>query len=117
MVQENYPYAKDVHIEVNDDKKEIVFMAILSDSTNPEDALDYADLMIRQLNMWARMQDESIANSTKDYYGGLYDVYSIRIGVAPLSQSQNQSKWFVSDYINKGLHNKHTLKLEKAYRE
>lgn len=116
MVPENYPYVKDVHIEVNDDKKEIIFMAILSDSTDPEDALDYADLMIRQLNMWARMQDESIASSTKDSYGGLYDVYSIRIGIAPLSQSQNQSKWFVSDYINKGLHTKHTIKLEKAYR-
>lgn len=116
LISSNYPYVKDVYIDVDDNEKEIIFMAILDDSTKPEIALEYADTMIRQLNMWARMQDESIANSTKDYYGGLYDVYSIRIGVAPLSQSQNQSKWFVSDYINKGLHTKHTLKLEKAYR-
>ncbi len=116
MVTENYPYAKDVHIEVDDTKKEIVFMAILADSTDPEDALDYADLMIRQLNMWARMQDESITSSTKNSYGGLYDVYSISIGIAPLSQVENQSKWFVYDYIKRGVHTKHTIKLEKAYR-
>ena len=111
-----YSYVKDVYINVDDDKREIVFMAILSDATKPEVALDYADTMIRQFNMWARMQDETIRSSSKDYYGGLYDYYSIRIGVAPLSQSDNRSKWFVSDYINRGLHTKHEIKLEKAYR-
>ena len=117
MVTSNYPYVKDVYINVDDNEKEILFTAVFDDSTNPELALDYADTMIRQLNMFARMQDETIASSTKDYYGGLYDVYSIKIGITPLSQVKNQSKWFISDYINKGLHTKHTIKLEKAYRE
>ena len=108
-----YDYLKDVHIEVEEAEKQITFSAVLSDSTSADVALDYADTMVRQFNLFAQMQDSSIKSSSKDYYGGVYDSYSALVGVAPLSKVKNSDEWYVYDAIAKGGKNK--LKLSKAY--
>ena len=61
------------------------------------------------------MQDKNIELGTKDYYGGLYDEYGIMIGVAPKNQVNNKDKWFVYQYITKGMHTKQAPKLQKAH--
>lgn len=109
-----YDYLKDIHIEVDETKKQITFTAVLADSTNADVALDYADTMVRQFNLFAQMQDSSIKSSSKDYYGGVYDSYSALVGVAPLSKVKESDKWYVYDAIAKG--GKTKLKLSKAYK-
>lgn len=116
IVSKNYEFAKDFSAQVDEDKELITLTAVLSDATDPQKALDYADTMLRQFNLSANMQDSSIALGSKDSYGGLYDVYQVMIGIAPLSKVDKQSEWFVFDSIGKGVQTKHEIKLQKAYR-
>lgn len=97
-----YSYLKDIYIEVSDDK--ITFTAALTDSTDSDIALDFADSIIRRFNANAQLQDSSIKSSGKDYLGGLYDDFSISIGIAPLSKAKDSSEWYVHDVIGKGVH-------------
>ncbi|MDU1313941.1 MAG: hypothetical protein E6940_07740 [Clostridium septicum] len=99
---EQYSYLKDIYIEVSGDK--ITFTAVLADSTDGKLALDLADSIIRRFNANAQLQDSSVKSSGKDYLGGLYDNYTISIGIAPLSEVKNQSKWYIYDAIEKKVH-------------
>lgn len=111
-----YPYVKDVYAKVAEKEKLITFTAVLDDSTDPQKALNYADTMLRQYNLFASQQDSNISLGDKESFGGLYDAYNVSIGIAPQSQTNNQSKWFVYDAIGKGTQTKHTIKLQKAYK-
>lgn len=113
---EFFPYVQDVYIEVKDDEKKIIFTAALDDSTDPKLALEYADTMIRQFNLYANIQDGNISLGNKEKFGGLYDTYSIMIGIAPANAGDDMDDWFLHDAIAAGVHTKHTLKLEKKYR-
>lgn len=113
--QEFFPYARDVYVAIDEQKKEIIFSAVVDDSTDPEVALDYADSLVRQYNLMANMQDSNIQLASKDYYGGLYDQYDVLIGVAPMSKTDNQDEWFVFHAIIAGAHDKNKIKLQKVY--
>lgn len=112
--QEFFPFAKDVYVTVDEDKKKITFSAVVGDSTDPEVALDYADTIVRQYNLMANMQDNNIKLGSKDYYGGLYDEYDILVGIAPQSKTDDTEQWFVFDASIAGAHQK--FKLQKAYK-
>ena len=99
---EQYDYLKDIYIEVSDNK--IIFTAALADSTDKEVALKFADSLIRRFNANAQLQDSSIKSSGKDYLGGLYDDYSISIGIAPLSKGKNTDEWYIFDVIGRMVH-------------
>ena len=99
---EQYDYLKDIYIEVSDNK--IIFTAVLTDSTDKEVALKFSDNLIRRFNANAQLQDSSIKSSGKDYLGGLYDLYSISIGVAPLSKINNSNEWYIHDVIGEKVH-------------
>ena len=85
----------------------------LDHSTDPSLALDFADTLVRQLNLYAQMQDSSIESSSQNFYGGLYTRYNALVGVAPASKTNSQKDWFVYDGISGG---KVMLKLNKQYR-
>lgn len=97
-----YNYVKDVCIEVSND--EITFTAVVSDSTDSEVVLDFADSIIRRFNSNAQLQNSSIKSSGKDYLGGLYDTYKISIGISALSTINNSNEWYICDVIGKGVH-------------
>lgn len=97
-----YTYVKDVYIEVSND--EITFTAVVSDSTDSEVVLDFADSIIRRFNSNAQLQNSSIKSSGKDYLGGLYDTYKISIGISALSTINNSNEWYICDVIGKGVH-------------
>ncbi|APQ97525.1 hypothetical protein [Clostridium botulinum] len=99
--KEHFSYVKDIYIKVEDNK--IIFTAALGDATNDKVALDFADTMIRRFNANAQLQDSSIKSGEKNYLGGLYDIYDISVGVAPLSKTKNQKDWYVFDAISKGV--------------
>lgn len=112
--QEFFPYANDVYVAVDEEKKQITFSAVVGDATDPSVALDYADTIVRQYNLMANMQDSNIALGSKDYYGGLYDKYDILVGIAPQSKVDDSDQWFVYDASIAGAHKE--FKLQKQYR-
>ena len=107
----DYTYVHDYYIGVKDDT--ITITAVVDDSTDPSLALDFADTLVRQLNLYAQMQDSSIESSSQNFYGGLYTRYNALVGVAPASKTNSQKDWFVYDGISGG---KVMLKLNKQYR-
>ena len=111
QLEPDYTFVQDYYIGVKDTT--ITISAVVDDATNPAFALDFADTLVRQLNLYAQFQDSSIESASKDFYGGLYERYNALVGVAPASQQNNTDKWFVYDGIVGG---KVMLKLNKAYR-
>lgn len=110
-LEPDYSFVQDYYIGVKDDQ--ITITAVVDDATDPNVALDFADTLVRQLNLYAQMQDSSIDSASKDFYGGLYKRYSALVGIAPASKQDDPDSWFVYDGIVGG---KVMLKLNKAYR-
>ena len=110
-LEPDYSFVQDYYIGVKDDQ--ITITAVVDDATDPNVALDFADTPVRQLNLYAQMQDSSIDSASKDFYGGLYKRYSALVGIAPASKQDDPDSWFVYDGIVGG---KVMLKLNKAYR-
>ena len=81
------------------DGKNLTISIIVDDSTDPEMALDFADTVVRQLNLYANMQDSNIELGNKDFYGSLYTEYTALVGVAPASKINNQDEWLIYDAI------------------
>lgn len=111
---EFFSYVNDIGVFVDQEEEKITLTAALDDSTDPSIALEFADTFIRRLNATAMLQNSYIKSASKDYYGGLYDIYSVLIGIAPISQTSDDSQWFVYDAVAKGAHTK--IKLQKQYR-
>lgn len=117
MNKEYFSYVKDIDFSVNADEKMITMTAALGDSTSPSVALEFADTMIRRFGANAQMQKSSSKAAGKDYYGGIYDEYSIKIGVAPFSKvSASTKEWFVYGVVTRGMHTKQAPTLQKKYR-
>lgn len=110
-LEPDYTFVQDYYIGMKDNQ--ITITAVVDDATDPNIALDFADTLVRQLNLYAQMQDSSIESASKDFYGGLYQRYNALVGVAPASKVDDSSSWFVYDGIVGG---KVMLKLNKAYR-
>ena len=111
----DYDYVRDVYIKVDDSKKLITLTAVFGDATKPELAPKYADMVMRQFNTMAQMQDSSIKGGSKDYRGGIYDEYQTQIGIAPVSKQEDTSKWYVFDTVP-ALAQTHKIELQKPYR-
>lgn len=102
-LKDNLPLEPD-YTFVNDyvilaDGKDLTISIVVDDDTDPEKALDFADTVVRQLNLYANMQDSNVELGNKDFYGGLYTEYSALVGVAPYSKMNNTDEWFVYDAI------------------
>lgn len=106
----DYTFVKDYDVVAKGDN--LTISIVVGDSTSPENALDFADTVVRQLNSYAQIQDSNIESGSKDNYGGLYKQYTTLVGVAPLSKINEQSEWFVYGSIGSG---NIMLKLNKQY--
>lgn len=101
---EFYQFVQSIDIEVNNDTKVIIFNSVVDDGTEPEVAYELADSIVRYFNLAAQFQDGSVKGSSKDYYGGLYDVYNVGIDVMAEGDIDNPDKWFVRGFISRGWH-------------
>lgn len=110
-LEPDYTFVRDYYIEAKD--ANLTITVVVDDATDPKKALDFADTLVRQLNLYANMQNNDIALGNVNFYGGLYEEYSALVGVAPASQINNPDNWFVYDAITGG---KIKLKLNKQYR-
>ena len=111
ILEPDYSFVTDYSVKT--DGNNLTISIVVDDSTAPEKALDFADTMVRQLNLYAQMQDSNIESSSKDNYGGLYKQYTALVGVAPQSKIKSQDDWFVYGSIGNG---NVMLKLNKQYK-
>lgn len=96
-LEPDYTFVNDYYIKA--DGTDLTISIVVDDATDPARALDFADTVVRQLNLYANMQDSNIALGNKDFYGGLYEKYSALVGVAQASKVNNQDEWLVFDAI------------------
>lgn len=98
-----YPKMQDVSIFVNDEDGEITIVMAVSDDTTAEEALEYAQNALADANNAVGDQDFSIQKAEDGVtYGGLYERYSVYIGVAPNSTKEDDTTWLVDEYLEKG---------------
>lgn len=97
VLEPDYYYVEDYNLEFKD--KDITITAVVSDGTSSSNAMEFADTLLRQLNMYASYQDGSISLGNSDGYGGLYDHYSASVGIAHRSKVNSNSEWVIHDAI------------------
>ncbi|GHU62739.1 hypothetical protein FACS189418_4660 [Clostridia bacterium] len=100
--KEFYPYARGFRLKANEKTKVLELFALVADDTSPEDALGYANTIVRQVNEFAWVQNNEISRSSENYYGGIYETYTVKIGVSSTTDEKDSSKWFVNQTIEKG---------------
>lgn len=96
-LEPDYSFVRDYAIL--SDGKNITISIIVDDSTDPDKALDFADTVVRLLNLYANIQDSNVELASKDFYGGLYTEYTALVGVAQNSKINSQDEWLVFDAI------------------
>lgn len=106
-LEPDYTFVRDYTILA--DGNDLTISIIVDDATDPESALDFADTVVRQLNLYANIQDSDVELGNKDFYGGLYTQYTVLVGVAQYSKMDTPSEWLVYDAIVGG---KTMLKLQ-----
>lgn len=113
---EFYQFVQSIDIEVNNDTKVITFNSVVDDGTEPDVAYELADSIVRYFNLAAQFQDGSVKGSSKDYYGGLYNIYNASVEVMAESDIDDSKKWFVKHIIGRGWHTRDPIELQKIYR-
>ena len=91
---EDYPKAVSVNYSVDPDKKTI--------GATPEEAVAFANAVVRTINDEAAVQDFSIETSTEDSYGGFFQDYTLNLIVMPDGMMTDKSVWLVNMTIPAG---------------
>lgn len=99
-----YPYADDVYISVNEDKKLIDYTVIVADDTTSEQAVQYATDLIKIFNDTASESDNTITKSSDNNYGSVFDEYDILMTIATEESVLNEKDWLVCQTIKAGEH-------------
>ena len=67
-------------------------------------AADYASDLIRFINDSIAIQNNSLALSTSESYGGFFDDYSFKVQVIPELSQDDESTWLVNMTVSAGEH-------------
>jgi hypothetical protein len=102
--EETYPYSDSAYINVDQNNLLIDYTIIVADETTPEEAVQYANDLVRAFNDSVSKTDSSIAPSTDDYYGGVFDTYSFCMTIATNESVLNESDWLVCQTVKAGEH-------------
>ena len=101
---------QDIYINVDQSSKSIKISLACNNAINQEAAAEAADTVVRRLNSNAQMQDSSIKGPSKDYWGGIWDTYELKIGVAKVMDAENRGNWLIDDVVQPGVQGKHKFK-------
>ena len=99
---EEYPLSSYIDTYVDEDRKQIWLVWPLVNEATEKDGVFYAEGLLRAFNDAAQEQDFSIALSTEDSYGGLYDRYDVNIQVFTEAKILSAEDYFVSMTIPAG---------------
>ncbi len=112
--KQNFPYTKDVHFEVNNEKKEVVMTAIMNNGLKKWVAMEFADTMIRRFSFWAAFYNNTLKGPDKDSYGSLFDEYGIFIVVGSSADGKNN---YYEKFIRPKMHTKQGPDWKEAQRK
>lgn len=112
--KQNFPYTKDVHFEVNNEKKEVVMTAIMNNGLKKWVAMEFADTMIRRFSFWAAFYNDTLKGPDKDSYGSLFDEYGIFIVVGSSADGKNN---YYEKFIRPKMHTKQGPDWKEAQRK
>lgn len=79
--ESDYPMAADIAFELKEDEERVDVTAVVKDGTSAEDALYFAEMLIKSINDECAMQDFSYGGSGDDTFGGLYQDNEIYLKV------------------------------------
>lgn len=79
--ESDYPMAADIAFELKEDEERVNVIAVVKDGTSTEDALYFAEMLIKSINDECGMQDFSYGLSGDDTFGGLYQDNEIYLKV------------------------------------
>lgn len=107
-------YADGFDMVVDEEAKTITLQIQVADNTKPDAALEYANTVLRRLNDEVLTdQDNELTPSTDAFYGGIYDEFSVSLGVSTAAQKDSADSWFINTSIPAGQHL--PLELQAAY--
>lgn len=99
-LKSEYSFVKDCSIVLDD--KNIMFLLVVEDNTDPDEATKLGDALVKQFNSYVCSCDSSISPSDDDYFGGLYEIYNAMVGIAETSKTSNTSDWIANYGIIQG---------------
>ena len=102
MTSGDYPGVSYTDFAVHEDEKVIELILPLDDTVDQLTSLSYGEAYIRQFNDIVAVQDFSIATSTDDYHGGLWDKYSIDLQIYDEKEIMFPENYFVNQIIDAG---------------
>ena len=98
----DYPLSKYIDTVVDENTKTVMLIWPLDNSATEEDGVRYANELIRAFNDACAEQDFSIAASSEESYGGLYQKYAVNIQVFREADILKPDKYLVSMTIPAG---------------
>ena len=96
---ELYDFVQDFYVGLQEDGKTINISIIVDEATDPQKALEYTHMLIKELNYYAAEQDKTLEAASSESYGGLYDKYHALVGVATPSTTDDVDKYLIYDAV------------------
>ena len=96
---ELYDFVQDFYVGLQEDGKTINISIIVDEATDPQKALEYTHMLIKELNYYAAEQDKTLEAASSASYGGLYDKYHALVGVATPSTTDDVDEYLIYDAI------------------
>lgn len=90
--ESDYPMAADIAFEVNLEEERVDVTAVVKDGTSVEDALYFAEMLVKGINDECAMQDFSYGESGDDTFGGLYQDNEIYLKVYEESAYESEGE-------------------------
>ncbi len=99
---EEYPMAVSINYFVRPEDNALDLTLMVKDTATAEEAVEFADAVIRYINDEAATQDFSYERSTPNSYGGFFKEYSINLIVMPDGAMETKESWLVDMKIPAG---------------
>lgn len=100
----DYPGLLTFNFAHKDEEKLITAQLFVDETVSGKKAANYASDLIRFINDSITIQNNSLALSTSENYGGFFDDYSFNVQVIPELSQDDESTWLVNMTVSAGEH-------------
>lgn len=102
MESEDYPGLVQIGFNVNDEEKLVSIEILVSESTDKEEAVEYATALVKAINDQVRIQNSYYQGSTEESYGGFFKEYGFKIVAAPVTAPDDEAAYLINDTVAAG---------------
>lgn len=92
---DQYP-GVEIAFQIIGGSSEASFGLTVKDGTTSEEAVAYAETVLKAFNDLFMKQDSAIQKSDDNYYGGFYDEYITALKVTPEGKKDDPSAWLIN---------------------